>query len=67
MEGIKELPNLTELYCSHNLLDKIPVIENKKITTLDIGNNQISKLEGLENLTDLEELWVRRHVPSYII
>jgi protein phosphatase 1 regulatory subunit 7 len=52
------LDTLTELYCSHNLITEITPLQNKKLATLDVGNNQIKNLSGLENLELLEELWV---------
>jgi protein phosphatase 1 regulatory subunit 7 len=52
------LPNLEELYISHNLLKSLSGIEDcKKLRVLDISSNAISKLEGLENLEELEEFW----------
>jgi protein phosphatase 1 regulatory subunit 7 len=58
LKGIEHLENISELYCSHNLITEIPPIQNKKLLTLDVGNNQIKKVQGLEQLELLEEFWV---------
>lgn len=90
MEGLDGLPNLEELYLSHNGLSKIEGLENNvrlslalpstcwcslhpshheavriessadtqlKLRTLDIGNNEITVIENVSHLTQLEEFW----------
>jgi protein phosphatase 1 regulatory subunit 7 len=42
---------------SHNLITDICPLENLKLKTIDLSNNQIENLQGLELLQDLEELW----------
>ena len=56
MEG---LPKLEELYLSHNGISEISGLENcAGLKILDVGNNRIKVLEGLDSLTSLEEFWV---------
>jgi protein phosphatase 1 regulatory subunit 7 len=58
--GLESLPNLEELYVSHNAITEISpssLASNPKLRVLDISNNQISHLENLTHLKDLEELW----------
>jgi protein phosphatase 1 regulatory subunit 7 len=56
---LEELAELEELYMSHNGLTKIEGLEkNLKLTTIDFGANFISKLENIEHLSLLEEVWV---------
>lgn len=58
MQGLSKLPNLEELYVSHNAITDLSGLDaNSSLRVLDISNNQISKLEGLSHLTQLEELW----------
>jgi Leucine-rich repeat (LRR) protein len=37
-------------------------LTNGKLNTLDIGNNGLEKLEALELLVELEELWVESNL-----
>ena len=49
---------LDDFYISHNGIKCIEGLEtNKELTTLDIAGNYIEKLENLEQLHKLEELW----------
>jgi protein phosphatase 1 regulatory subunit 7 len=66
---------LEELYLSHNGLKKIEGLEQNvscplnekdmanrkqvKLTTLDIGNNEIEEIENISHLSELQEFWVR--------
>ena len=51
--------SLEELYISHNQIQVIEGLENcVKLRVLDLSNNKISELQGLDSLNDLEELWV---------
>ncbi|CAG9863965.1 unnamed protein product [Phyllotreta striolata] len=51
-------PNLCSLYLQNNRLKKIDHLEFEKLRKLYIGHNEISVLENLENLYNLEELHV---------
>ena len=56
--GLSNLPNLEELYISHNALSEISGLENStNLRVLDISNNQIQHLSGLGQCGKLEELW----------
>ncbi|KAF8988901.1 L domain-like protein [Hymenopellis radicata] len=58
IEGIP--PSVEELYLSHNGVEKIEGLEQcTKLNTLDVGNNFITKVEGVAHLGEtLEEFWV---------
>lgn len=34
------------------------IIYQKKLRTLDVGNNYIKRIENISHLTELEEVWV---------
>ena len=56
--GLNDLPNLEELYISHNALTDLSGLENNKgLRVLDFSNNKVTKLEGIAHLTQLEEVW----------
>lgn len=58
MSPLKEVPQLEELYISHNALESLAGIENNTaLRILEISNNQIKSLKGLGPLKNLEELW----------
>ncbi len=58
ISGLSELPNLEELYISHNALTEISGLgKNVGLRVLDISNNQIKNLTNLGHLEHLEELW----------
>ena len=49
---------LEQLYISNNGIEVLENLDqNTSITTLDLASNRISKLEGLKNLQNIEELW----------
>ena len=56
--GLSDLPNLEEVYISHNALTEISGLDSSlNLRVLDISNNQIQHLSGLKQLQKLEELW----------
>ena len=58
--GLKDTLGLHTLVClftRHCFCSRFACQVNLRV--LDLGNNQIAKLEKLEPLTKLEELWVR--------
>eukprot|EP01132_Coremiostelium_polycephalum_P002383 gene2383-2945_t len=56
--GLNGLTNLKELYLSHNGITNIDGLQSlKSLEILDIASNKISKLVGISELTNLEELW----------
>ena len=58
LSHLASLPNLTELYISHNALENVEALsECLKLATIDISSNPIVSLKGLQPLKDLEELW----------
>lgn len=58
ISGLDHLPNLEEVYISHNALSEISGLDDTpKLRVLDISNNQIKSLTNLEHLSQLEELW----------
>jgi protein phosphatase 1 regulatory subunit 7 len=55
---LEGLTSLQELHISHNAITRIAgLTANTKLRVIDISLNPISKLEGLETLVELEELW----------
>lgn len=58
MEGLKELPQLEELYISDNLLTSLdPLSHAPNIRILDVQNNPITSLRGVSALVRIENLW----------
>ena len=58
ISGLSDLPNLEEIYISHNALTEMSGLDkNHSLRVLDISNNQIQHLSGLKQLSKLEELW----------
>lgn len=56
---MESLVDLEELYLAENKIEKVENLQTlKKLKTLDISFNYISRLENLEELPILEELWV---------
>lgn len=56
--GLSSLPNLEELYLSHNdVRDLCGLESNTALRVLDFSNNQVSHLDHLSTLKNLEELW----------
>ena len=59
------MPNLEEVYISHNALTEISGLEyNYNLRVLDISNNQIQHLSGFKQLSKLEELWASSNLLS---
>lgn len=51
--------SLEELYLSENFIKQIDGVSSlTNLIILDYSYNQISKLNGIENLQKLEEFWV---------
>lgn len=58
ISGVSKLPNLEELYLSHNAITDLSGLEsNESLRVLDFSNNQVTHLEHLSSLKNLEELW----------
>lgn len=58
MDGLKELPQLEELYISDNLLTSLePLSHAPGLKILDVQNNPITSLHGVSALTHIENLW----------
>ncbi|AFZ81145.1 leucine rich repeat domain-containing protein [Theileria equi strain WA] len=57
---LENCPNLEEFYLSYNHLTEIPqfITLMPKLTILDLGNNQISKIDIGEINSTIEELWL---------
>jgi protein phosphatase 1 regulatory subunit 7 len=56
--GLDNLPQLEELYISHNALTTLEGLEKVSgLRVLDISNNQVGSIKGLKHLKELEELW----------
>ncbi|XP_056640909.1 protein phosphatase 1 regulatory subunit 42-like [Diorhabda sublineata] len=53
-----EFGNLTSLYLQNNRIKRIENLNLKNLRRLFIGHNNISVVEGLENLVNLEELHI---------
>eukprot|EP00371_Babesia_bovis_P001180 XP_001609827.1 protein phosphatase 1, regulatory (inhibitor) subunit 7 [Babesia bovis T2Bo] len=60
-------PMLSELYLSFNGLKEVPAWINtmKMLKILDLGNNQISKINITEDNIYIEELWLSQPSASY--
>lgn len=57
--GLAHCTQLTELYLSHNgITSTTGLVGLVNLQILDLGNNQIEHVEGMETLTSLEELWI---------
>jgi len=58
-DGLKCLSALEELYLSSNGIEVISGLETLvNLKVLDLGNNRISKIQNLQTLTNLTDLWV---------
>jgi Leucine-rich repeat (LRR) protein len=58
LEGLKELPQLEELYISDNLLTSLePLSYAPNIRVLDVQNNPLTSLKGVSALTNIENFW----------
>ena len=60
-----EMPNLEELYLSHNGVERIEGLQGlPNLRVLDLGSNRIKRIEGLEPLLKLRELWLNNNFIS---
>jgi len=60
--ALKGMTQLKEIYLSHNGILKVEGFETLvNLEVLDLGGNRIKKLENLENLVQLRELWVNNN------
>jgi protein phosphatase 1 regulatory subunit 7 len=58
LEGLKEIPQLEELYISDNLLTSLePLSHAPELRILDVQNNPITSLRGVSALVHIENLW----------
>lgn len=58
LSHLASLPQLTEVYISHNALDSLqPLSSVTTLRILDVSNNPVTSVCGLEPLVHLEELW----------
>lgn len=58
LTGLSGLPNLEELYLSHNAITDLSGLEsNTTLRVLDFSNNQVSHLSHLSTLKNLEDVW----------
>lgn len=64
-EVLKPLTKLKRFYCAENKLQEIPICgvfaAMKELEILDLGGNLLRKIEGLENLPKLRELWLGKN------
>ncbi|SIO73800.1 Leucine Rich repeats (2 copies) [Babesia microti strain RI] len=58
--GITKLTNLCELYLSHNMLSNPPNLSQMALKIVDLGNNEITRLDELAKI-DLVELWLNNN------
>lgn len=55
---LSTLPNLTDLYISHNALDSLaPLRTSSSLRIIDASSNPLTSLTGLEPHANLEEVW----------
>lgn len=58
-DALNGMMSLEELYLSENFIKEIDGVSSlTNLIILDYSYNQISKLNGIENLQKLEEFWV---------
>jgi Leucine-rich repeat (LRR) protein len=58
LEGLREIPQLEELYISDNLLTSLePLSYAPELRILDVQNNPITSLRGVSALVHIENLW----------
>lgn len=58
LNGLSGLPNLEELYFSHNAVTELSGLEsNTSLRVIDFSNNQVAHLSHLSTLKNLVELW----------
>ena len=59
------MPQLEELYISHNALQSLAgLAHNTRLRVLEVSHNKITSLAGLAPLTELEELWASYNLVS---
>jgi protein phosphatase 1 regulatory subunit 7 len=57
--GIENLKSLEELYLACNAIRNINGLpKNSPLKTIDLSTNQIETLDGIEEYTNIEELWM---------
>ncbi|XP_024369166.1 protein phosphatase 1 regulatory inhibitor subunit PPP1R7 homolog [Physcomitrium patens] len=63
MNGMSAISSsLTELYLSKNEIGKIEEIEHlTRLRVLELGSNRIRVMEGLDQLKELQQLWLGRN------
>jgi len=55
---LSALPNLTDLYISHNAIDSLePLSSSHSLHIIDVSSNPITSLRGLETHKEIEEVW----------
>ncbi|EPB76319.1 leucine Rich repeat-containing domain protein [Ancylostoma ceylanicum] len=62
IEGLGALTKLADLAVSQNGLTRIAGLTNNiALTTLDLNDNRIEKIENLQHLVNLKALWIRNN------
>ena len=56
LNSISECKQLKKLVCSHNKIKTLRNVECNQLRFLDISNNKLMTLDGLDNLTELENI-----------
>ncbi|KAJ1433150.1 hypothetical protein B484DRAFT_447427 [Ochromonadaceae sp. CCMP2298] len=58
-DGLQGLSELSELYLAWNAIENVQGLPSpSKLNTVDLGTNKLNSLEGVEQHTTLEELWL---------
>lgn len=58
-EGLRHLSNLEELYLAWNKITDLQGLPSPSVlNTVDLSKNEIASLEGVQQHTTLEELWL---------
>ncbi len=61
-KSLAKLNNLTSLYATDNALASLtPLLNNKKLQTLNLSGNNLRDIKGIEQLSDLEYLYIDRN------
>merc|ERR1712083_968052 len=61
IEGLEKLTALEELYVADNGLTSMKGLESNNLQTIEIANNKIGDLSGVEHMTNLEEFWANNN------